>query len=66
MGRLYNKNRKRMTANEVEDIALSWGKDWPLVMYLLMCADVLGYFGEEGRQQTHKRAPRNDATRKSG
>jgi len=66
MGRLYNKNRKRMTANEVEDIALSWGKDWPLVMYLLMCADVLGYFGEEGRQQTHKRAPRNNATRKSG
>lgn len=66
MGRLYNKSRKRMTANEVEDIALSWGKDWPLVMYLLMCADVLGYFGEEGRQQTHKRASSNDATRKSG
>ncbi|RDE14123.1 MAG: hypothetical protein C4K48_07335 [Candidatus Thorarchaeota archaeon] len=66
MGRLYSKNRKRMTTNQVEDIALAWGNDWPLVMYLLMCADVLGYFGEEGRQQTHKRASRDDAKRKSG
>jgi len=56
MGRIYNKDRGRMTTSEVENFTQSWGKDWPLVLYLLMSADVLGLFGQQGRQQMHKRA----------
>jgi 3-methyladenine DNA glycosylase/8-oxoguanine DNA glycosylase len=56
MGRLFSSGGKRMTTNEVEEYAQQWGEDWPLVLYLLMSADVLGFLGKEGRQQTHKRA----------
>ncbi|MFW9960450.1 MAG: DNA-3-methyladenine glycosylase family protein [Candidatus Thorarchaeota archaeon] len=55
MGRIYHDDGSRMTTPEVEDFAESWGKDWPLVLYLLMSADVLGLFGQQGRQQMHKR-----------
>jgi len=56
MGRIYHDDGSRMTTPEVEDFAQNWGKDWPLVLYLLMSADVLGLFGQQGRQQMHKRA----------
>lgn len=54
LGRLYN-NGDRMSVKEVEAQAARWGEDSSLVLYLIMCADVLGLFGKEGRQQTHKR-----------
>jgi DNA-3-methyladenine glycosylase II len=66
MGRLFKNSEGRMTTNEVEDYVQQWGKEWPLVLYLLMSADVLGFFGKEGRQQTHKRTSRKDAIPKSG
>ncbi|MFW9956617.1 MAG: DNA-3-methyladenine glycosylase family protein [Candidatus Odinarchaeota archaeon] len=66
MGRLFNAGAERMKTNEVEDLAQSWGKDWPLVLYLLMSADVLGLFGQQGRQQMHKRTQHIEAKRKTG
>ncbi len=54
LGRLYN-DGQRMTAKEVESMAKRWENDQSLVLYLLMCADVLGLFGSVGRQQNHKR-----------
>lgn len=54
LGRLFN-NGVRMSVKEVETFTEQWGNEWPIVLYLLMCADVLGFFGSEGRQQTHKR-----------
>jgi len=66
MGRIYTPHAERMTTNEVEDLAQSWGKDWPLVLYLLMSADVLGLFGQQGRQQTHKRGQHTEGKRKTG
>jgi DNA-3-methyladenine glycosylase II len=56
MGRLYKNNAERMTSKEVEDFAQGWKKEWPLVLYLLMSADVLGLLGQQGRQQMHKRS----------
>jgi DNA-3-methyladenine glycosylase II len=55
MGRLYKRNGQRMSSTEVKAFAHRWEKEWPLVLYLLMSADVLGLLGEEGRQQMHKR-----------
>jgi len=66
MGRIYNNKGERMATHEVEDLAQSWGKDWPLVLYLLMSADVLGLLGQQGRQQMHKRAQHTDAKRNTG
>ncbi|MHA1771698.1 MAG: DNA-3-methyladenine glycosylase family protein [Candidatus Thorarchaeota archaeon] len=40
LGRLYNKG-ERMTTKEVQRKAEEWGEAGPLVLYLLMCADVL-------------------------
>lgn len=57
LGRLFN-DGERMSVREVEAITGRWGEDWPLVFYLIMCADVLGLFEEVGRQQTHKRRSR--------
>ena len=54
LGRLYNDNQ-RLTTQEVESLVSQWGTDQSLVLYLLMCADVLGLFGDVGRQQNHKR-----------
>lgn len=53
LGRLYNKGL-RMTAREVESLARKWD-DGSRVLYLLMCADVLGLFPAEGRLKTIKR-----------
>ena len=54
LGRLYN-NGQRMSTKDVEHTVKRWGNQWPLVLYLLMCADVLDLIGKEGRQQIHKR-----------
>ena len=55
LGRLYNDD-KRLTTQEVESLVRRWGTDQSLVLYLLMCADVLGLFGNKSRQQNHKRS----------
>ena len=54
LGRLYN-DGQRVTIPEVATIAQQWGNDHALVLYLMMCADVLGLFGNKGRQKNHKR-----------
>ena len=54
LGNLY-KHGTRMTRNEVIEKAHSWGDAGPMVLYLLMCADVLGLMGLIGRSKTHKR-----------
>ncbi|RDE11425.1 MAG: hypothetical protein C4K47_09875 [Candidatus Thorarchaeota archaeon] len=56
LGRLYNKGIRVSQAQVVKKIE-SWGTDGPLVLYLLMCADVLGMLGQSGRPKTHKREP---------
>lgn len=56
LGRLYNKG-ERMSQAQVVGKVESWGTDGPLVLYLLMCADVLGALGSLGRPKTHKRRP---------
>ncbi|TFG32157.1 DNA-3-methyladenine glycosylase 2 family protein [Candidatus Thorarchaeota archaeon] len=57
LGRLFN-DSERMSEKEIEVLTTRWGDEWPLVLYLIMCADVLGLFGEDGRQQSHKRQSR--------
>ncbi|MGY5861580.1 MAG: hypothetical protein RTU09_04335 [Candidatus Thorarchaeota archaeon] len=54
LGNLYQ-HGTRMTKNEVIEKAHSWGDAGPMVLYLLMCADVLGFVGTSGRPKTHKR-----------
>ena len=54
LGNLYH-HGTRMTKNEVIEKAHSWGDAGPMVLYLLMCADVLGLAGTSGRPKTHKR-----------
>ncbi len=56
LGNLYQ-HGTRMTKNEVIKKAHSWGDAGPMVLYLLMCADVLGLVGTSGRLKTHKRLP---------
>ena len=56
LGNLYQRGT-RMTKNEVIEKANSWGNAGPMVLYLLMCADVLGLVGTSGRLKTHKRLP---------
>ncbi len=56
LGNLYQYGT-RMTKNEVIEKAHSWGDAGPMVLYLLMCADVLGLVGTSGRLKTHKRLP---------
>ncbi len=48
LGRLFSLGR-RMKKSEVEKVSARWGKTGPMILYLLMCADVLGYMGEIGR-----------------
>ncbi len=48
LGRLFNLGR-RMKKSEVENVSARWGKTGPMILYLLMCADVLGYMGQIGR-----------------
>ena len=54
LGNLYQ-HSTRLTKNKVIEKALSWGDAGPMVLYLLMCADVLGLVGTSGRSKTHKR-----------
>jgi len=54
LGNLYQ-HGTRMKKNEVIEKAHSWGDAGPMVLYLLMCADVLGLIGTSGRAKTHKR-----------
>jgi len=54
LGNLYQ-HGTRMTKNEVIEKAHSWGDAGPMVLYLLMCADVLGLVGTSGRSKMHKR-----------
>ena len=54
IGNLYN-NGIRVSAQQVKELAEEWGPDGGLVLYLLMCADVLGFLGEVGRPKMHKR-----------
>ncbi len=56
LGRLYNKGVP-MKESQVVQRADSWGKDGPMVLYLLMCANVLGAIGPAGSPKTHKREP---------
>ncbi|MHA2189314.1 MAG: DNA-3-methyladenine glycosylase family protein [Candidatus Thorarchaeota archaeon] len=42
LGRLYEKE-KRFSKKETQELAETWGNDGPLVLYLLMTAEVLGY-----------------------
>ena len=56
LGNLYQYGT-RMTKKEVIEKAHSWGDAGPMVLYLLMCADVLGLVGTSGRLKTHKRLP---------
>ena len=57
LGNLYQ-HGTRMAKNEVIDKAHSWGDAGPMVLYLLMCADVLGLIRTSGRPKTHKRHAR--------
>ncbi len=54
LGRLH-KHGERLSEAEVRELASSWGTDGPLVLYLLMCADVLGAISQARRSKTHKR-----------
>lgn len=54
LGRLH-KRKERMSEAEVREMASHWGTDGPLVLYLLMCADVLGAISSARRSKTHKR-----------
>ncbi|MFX1580482.1 MAG: DNA-3-methyladenine glycosylase family protein [Promethearchaeota archaeon] len=42
LGHLYNKGT-RMSSSQVLELANSWGESGSMVLYLLMCAEVLGY-----------------------
>ncbi|MFW9978077.1 MAG: DNA-3-methyladenine glycosylase family protein [Candidatus Thorarchaeota archaeon] len=48
LGKMFAHGR-RLRASEVKDYSDSWGPEGPLVLYLLMCSDVLGYMEEHGR-----------------
>lgn len=48
LGRLFSLGR-RMKKSEVQKVSARWGETGPMILYLLMCADVLGYMGEIGR-----------------
>jgi DNA-3-methyladenine glycosylase II len=56
LGRLYNKGT-RISQAQVDERLDSWGPEGPMILYLLMCADVLGMLGPAGRPKTHKREP---------
>jgi len=48
LGRIYN-DGCRLRRNEVIEISQRWGEQGPLVLYMLMCADVLGFMNVFGR-----------------
>lgn len=43
LGNLYNSG-KRLNTKEVRNLAQKWGDSGTIVLYLLMCAEVLGFF----------------------
>ncbi|MBD3406837.1 MAG: hypothetical protein GF411_12040 [Candidatus Lokiarchaeota archaeon] len=48
LGRIYN-NGIRIKKQKVIEISSKWGESGPMVLYLLMCADVLGLLGDLSR-----------------
>jgi 3-methyladenine DNA glycosylase/8-oxoguanine DNA glycosylase len=48
LGRVYN-DGIRMKRREVVEISTRWGNQGTMVLYFLMCADVLDYMNEKGR-----------------
>jgi 3-methyladenine DNA glycosylase/8-oxoguanine DNA glycosylase len=54
LGRLY-RSGTRLTTSQVQGMAQRWN-DGALVLYLLMCADVLGLFPAAGRPKSVKRS----------
>lgn len=61
LGRLYCSGTP-MTASQVRAKSEEW-RDGTLVLYLLMCADVLGLFPEKGRLKTVKRSASDQSSR---
>ncbi|MFX0107555.1 MAG: DNA-3-methyladenine glycosylase family protein [Candidatus Hodarchaeota archaeon] len=54
IGHLFN-NGERVSQKAVEKLSEKWGSQGPLVLYLLMCADVLGLLTTSTKPKTHKR-----------
>lgn len=54
LGGLYNQGQ-RMTSKQVKEQSETWGESGTIVLYLLMCAEVLGLLTTKGQQKTHKR-----------
>jgi len=54
LGHLYNAG-SRMSTEEVIERSKAFGPLGPLILYLLMCADVLGLVEKTGRPKMHKR-----------
>ncbi len=48
LGRIYS-NGRRFSTNEVKTYSDSFNHEGPLILYLLMCADVLGFMEEYSR-----------------
>ncbi|TXT55194.1 MAG: hypothetical protein BAJATHORv1_40104 [Candidatus Thorarchaeota archaeon] len=48
LGRIYN-DGKRIKKKQVLEYSAKWGEAGPMVLYFLMCADVLGFLGEISR-----------------
>ncbi len=54
LGQVYDAGN-RMNTKEVAERSKAFGQHGPLVLYLLMCADVLGLVEKTGRPKMHKR-----------
>lgn len=54
LGFLFN-DGERVSAKEVQKIAEQWGKAGSMILYLLMCGEVLGYLSDYCEPKTHKR-----------
>ncbi len=54
LGNLFNQGQ-RVSKQQVKAISNDWGSEGPMILYLLMCADVLGLLGDAGRLKMHKR-----------
>ena len=54
LGQIYNAG-KRVSTNQVIEKSDALGPHGPLILYLLMCADVLGHIEKTGKPKMHKR-----------
>lgn len=54
LGHFYNAGN-RMSTKQVVEKSKAFGPNGPLILYLLMCADVLGLVEKIGRPKMHKR-----------